>query len=257
MRRSVGFAALLLAALSVLALAGCGAPASDAKLLEAREWKVVKIGANPSSSGIAEQTSKFAAGTVTGSAGVNRYSGTYVAKSGSSISVKVGATTLMAGTPQAMAAEQDFLKALGDAASYAVDDSSLTFFDASGVSVLTYEVLKPTPLVGTPWKMAMYNNGRGGFQSALSSATVTAVFAADGTVSGNGGVNQYHGTYKISGASIKIDPLISTQMAGPEDAMAQESAYLAALQKSTTFAMEGTVMTLRDASGAAMVGYQQ
>ena len=47
-----------------------------------------------------------------------------------------------------------------------------------------------------------------------------------------------------------IDPqIVSTKMAGPDDLMAQEAAYLAALPKTATYVIDGDQLTLRDARG--------
>jgi heat shock protein HslJ len=247
---------VLALALVVAALSGCAAPPSNAKALEAHAWKVTKLGAS-AYSGSADITAKFAAGKISGSTGVNRYSGTYEAPKGNDITIALGPMTLMAGTPEAAKAESEYLAALKGAKSYKVDDTSLQLLDSSGAVTVEYAVDVPVALVGTDWTMVMYNNGRGGFQGAESSATVTALFAKDGTVSGNGGVNQYNATYTASDGTIKVGPVTSTKMAGPEDLMAQETAYLAALEKATVYAMEGDIMTLRDSTGAAMVGYRK
>lgn len=252
---------LLVCALAAVALSGCGSPAStsrasNAKGLGAHEWKVVKLGGN-AYSGQAAITAKFSAGAINGSTGVNLYSGTYQAAKGNEIVISLGPMTLRAGSPDAMKAESDYLAALKGAATYSVSDTSLTLLDSSGKATVEYAVDTPVALVGTNWTMNMYNNGRGGFQGAEASSTVTAVFAPDGTLSGNGGVNTYNATYTTSGSSIKIGPIASTKMAGPEALMTQETAYFAALEKATTYAMEGDIMTLRDSTGAAMVGYTQ
>lgn len=254
MKRVAVLLAVLIALVVASVAAGCGPKASNAKLLEAHQWRVTKIGAMPYT-GTTAITSKFSAGKISGDTGVNLYSGTYEAPSGNDISIKIGPMTLRAGAPAAMADEQQFIKALGEAASYAADDESLTLFDSTGQSLLTYSVYTPTALVGTKWTMTMYNNGHGGFQSAVATSVVTATFAADGTVSGSGGVNNYNGSYKTSGSNITVSGITSTKMAGPDDLMAQEDAYLAALEKVATYSIEGNRLEMRDAGGAAMVGY--
>lgn len=254
MLRSRMFLLVGLAALAAVVLVGCGSQSGNAKALEAHEWKVAKLG-SAAYSGSADITAVFSAGKLNGSTGINSYNGSYEAAKGNDISISLGAMTQRAGTPEAMKAESDYLKALSTAVSYAVDEQSLTLFDSSGNAVVAYIVEVPTPLVGTTWVMTAYNNGRGGFQSADSSGNVTAVFAQDGTLSGNGGVNNYSSTYTASGSTISIKPIVSTKMAGPEDLMTQEEAYFAALQKASKFAVEGDRLTLRDATGAAMAEY--
>jgi heat shock protein HslJ len=60
---------------------------------------------------------------------------------------------------------------------------------------------------------------------------ITAEFGTDGTLSGNSGVNNYSTTYETddAGKLTVSGEIVSTKMAGPEDAMARESAYLTAL----------------------------
>ena len=137
MRRLVFSLILVVAVCSAASLTGCGSSSSNAKLLEAHEWRVTKIG-GAAYSGTAGITTKFSAGKLSGSTGINRYSGTFSAATGNNLTVTLGPITRAAGTPDAMTAEAGFLKALGAVASYAVDDQSLTLFDASGRSVLVY-----------------------------------------------------------------------------------------------------------------------
>jgi heat shock protein HslJ len=139
MRRLFLSLLLVVAAFSAASILGCGASSSNAKLLEAHTWRVTKIG-DAAYNGSAAITSRFSAGKVSGSTGVNQYAGTYQAASGNNIAVTLGPMTLMAGTPDAMKAEADFVKALGSATSYAADDESLTLFDAGGQSALVYAV---------------------------------------------------------------------------------------------------------------------
>jgi len=48
---------------------------------------------------------------------------------------------------------------------------------------------------------------------------------------------------------------VSTQMAGPDDLMKLEAAYLAALPKTATYLIDGDELWLRDSTGAAMAVY--
>ena len=122
--------------------------------------------------------------------------------------------------------------------------------------LVSYGVVEATPLVGTDWDCVMYNNGRGGFQSVIETSTITAKFGEDKSLSGNAGVNTYRGTYTADAGKIEIAPAItSTMMAGPEDLMAQEQAYLQALPRATVYKIEGSRLMLRDSTGAAIAEY--
>ena len=246
----------LVIGLSAFLLAGCGgSKADDSKELGAHQWQATTIGGVSATQG-QPVTAAFEGGTITGNTGINQYQGSYDTASGNGISIKIGPMTRAAGSPVAMKIEAAYIAALGQATSYKVDDSKLTLMGSSGTELVVYKVFKPASLTGTDWEVTMYNNGRGGFQSVLSTSTVTAKFDPDGSLSGNGGVNQYNTTYTTSGSStISIKPPATTMMAGPPEVMDQETAYFAALGKTTTYAIEGSTLTLRAADGAAMVGY--
>jgi heat shock protein HslJ len=130
---------LLIAFTLTLAIAAVavGCTGNNSKLLEAHQWRVTKVGAQVYN-GPAEMTAVFSAGKLSGSTGINSYSGNYTAGSGSSISVTVGPMTLVGGSAAASKLETDFIKGLGSAASYAADDESLTLFDARGTATLTF-----------------------------------------------------------------------------------------------------------------------
>jgi heat shock protein HslJ len=252
---------LLAAAVALLALslAGCAPGKDNSGLLTGRAWQATEVrtargmAPAPSSGG---PTSEFASGKISGTTGVNRYNGTYTTKPGDKITITTGPMTLMAGPPAATALEQAFIEALKSATKYTVTETTLTLQNDAGDALVTYKVLKETPLVGTTWNCTMYNNGRGGFQSLIETSTITAVFGEDETLSGNAGVNNYNGKYSADNGAIKIDAAIaSTMMAGDPEVMAQEAAYLAALPNATVYKIEGSTLTLRDAGGAAMAAY--
>jgi heat shock protein HslJ len=247
-------------ALFAVAMTGCSPARDNSALLTGKVWQATEVKTAkglvpaPKSGG---PTSEFVSAKVSGTTGVNRYNGQYTTKSGDKIEITIGPMTLIAGPPAAMALEQSFVEALKSAKTYSVTDTTLELKDGSGDVVVTYGVLKETPLVGTKWNCTMYNNGRGGFQGVIPTSTITAVFAEDGSLSGNAGVNSYNGKYAADNGTIKIDPQIATtMMAGDPEVMAQEAAYLAALPKSTQYKIEGSTLTLRDATGAAMAGYE-
>jgi heat shock protein HslJ len=254
---------LMGALLAVVVLSSFGCSSSgrdDSALLAGNQWQATQVRTEkglvpaPSTGG---PTTEFADGKVSGSTGVNRYNGEYATKQGNKIEITIGPMTLMAGPPAAMALEQSFVTALKSATRYTVTETTLTLQDDAGDVLVSYKILKATPLVGTTWDCTMYNNGRGGFQSLVASSAITAVFGKDDSLTGNAGINNYNGKYSADNGSIKIDSAISsTMMAGDPEIMAQEAAYLAALPKATTYDIDGSTLTLRDATGAAMAAYQ-
>jgi heat shock protein HslJ len=259
----IAVAALL--ALALLGGAGCASSSlssptvpDNSKLLEGHAWKATEVAGVPSlvtQRGV-EITAVFAAGKLAGSGSVNRYTATYETQAADKIKISQPAATAMAGPPAAMAQEQAYFSALAKAASFAVTADSLKLLDDQGKTLVAYIAVKPTTLEGTQWEATMYNNGQGGLQSLAASSSITAQFSADGKLAGNASINQYSTTYKASGDTMAIDAkIVTTMMAGPDDLMKQEAAYLAALPKTATYVIDGDEMWLRDSSGAATAVY--
>ncbi len=269
MKRLVVWLATGTTILSLAALvAGCGAGGSvgggardrdDSKALQSKTWKATEIAGVESvlASKEFEATVKFTEGQMGGSATINRFNATYVTGSGNTIEVGEPVNTLMAGPPEAMAQEQAYLAAIQKAVAYEVTQDSLTLLDDEGKILVKYQVVPDAELIGTQWRAIAYNNGRGGLESLAPESSITATFAEDGTLGGKASINQYTTTYTVSGRDqMTIGAEIAvTRMAGPEDLMAQEAAYLAALPQTSTYEIDGDSLWLRDASGAALAQY--
>jgi len=202
-------------------------------------------------------------GQITGSAGCNNYFGSYSADMGA-ISIGPLASTEMFCMEPAGVMDQEtaYLAAIQKAARYTVGAGELTLTDASGMRLARYVVSTETSaenLMGKEWRMASYNNGKGGVQSTLTGTMVSAFFGADGQVTGSAGCNNYFGTYTVTGDRIAIASLGATKMmcGEPSGVMNQESAYLAALEASVMYAIEGSTLTLMDGGGAVMVTFTE
>jgi heat shock protein HslJ len=214
-----------------------------------------------------EITAKFGDdGKMGGSAGCNQYNTTYdtsgATPTGGSISFGMVATTMMmCGEPDGiMDQEQAYLAALESVTSFEIEGEQLTLYDHQGTRMAAFTVQPATLLVGTAWEVIRYDNGKGGYTSALLGTTITALFAEDGSLTGSAGCNNYTSSYQLDdpnadGGSISIGPAATTRMmcAEPEGIMDQEQAYLAALQSAATYAIEGDQFELRDAAGTRMV----
>jgi heat shock protein HslJ len=271
-RRALPLAAAALFALAALVGSGCSsgssaspssaspssAGADDGTALEGKVWQATAIEGVTTvltAKGV-EVTAAFAAGELSGSGGVNRYTATYETQPGGKITISQPAATLMAGPPKAMAQEQAYFAALTKATRFAVTADALTLTDDQGTVLVRYAVVQPTKLEGTEWDALAYNNGKGGLQSLAASSAITATFGSDGSLTGNASINRYTTTYTTSGDTMSVDAAIATtKMAGPDDLMKQEAAYLAALPKTATYTIEGDELWLRDASGAALAHY--
>lgn len=187
---------------------------------------------------------------VSGSAGCNRYSGSYTV-SGSSITLSSIASTMMACETPVMDQETIYLNALGEAKTYTVKGSQLSLFDSGGSTLAVYNA-QTQDLSGTSWNVISYNNGKQAVTSVMIGTSLTAEFGSDGTLSGNSGCNSYSGAYKLNGTQITVGPLASTKKFcnNPVGVMDQESQYLAALQSAATYLVEGNTLELRTQDGA-------
>lgn len=255
---------VFIGALALLALAaGCGnatGQADDSKALEGRTWRATAIAGltEVQTAKGAAATAKFSAGQAGGSGSVNTWGASYATGPGNTIQISDLMTTEMAGPQDLMKQEAAYYAALPKAATYKVTETSLTLFDSEGAVLVTYEAVPPAPLTGTEWQTVGYHAGTSSDQVVSSDdPVITAVFAADGTLSGNAGVNQYSTKYTTAAdGTMTIDPQIaSTKMAGPDSHMAQERAYLEALPKTAIYAIDGDQLTLRDASGEVVAQF--
>jgi heat shock protein HslJ len=94
-------------------------------------------------------------------------------------------------------------------------------------------------LAGTEWRLQDLCG-----ETVITNFQASLAFAADGAISGNGGVNRFNGRIALEEKNLKVAPLAATKMAGPPAAMAQESNYLKALQSATAIQVEGNSLTI-------------
>jgi heat shock protein HslJ len=232
----------------MMILAACASPGSQAGGgdLTGKVWALTELAGKPPAAGVGISAEFGSDGKVSGSAGCNRYSGTYTV-SGNSITISSSmATTMMMCDEAIMEQESAYLKALGEAKTYAVKGDQLTLTGADKTSLAIYKA-QSQDLSGTSWEVTGYNNGKQAVIGTLAGTNLTADFGKDGNLSGNAGCNTYSGAYKVNGDQITIGPLVSTMMAcsEPEGVMEQETQYLAALQSAATYQIEGNVLQLR------------
>jgi len=82
-------------------------------------------------------------------------------------------------------------------------------------------------------------------------------FEADGALKGNGGCNNFFGSYQTSESSFEVGPLGATRMACPEPIMDMEDAFMGALQAGKSFKRERIKLELFDEHGAAVMTLAQ
>lgn len=231
----------------IMILAACtSSGAQQGGDLTGKVWALTELKGNPPVAGTGIFAEFTADGKVAGSAGCNRYNGTYTV-SGSNITFSSPmASTMMMCEQAVMDQESAYLKALGEAKTFAVKGDQLTLTGGDGSKLAVYKA-QSQDLAGTTWEATAYNNGKQAVVGVLEGTTLTASFDKDGALSGNSGCNTFNGPYKVEGDQITIGLLASTMMmcSDPEGVMEQEAQYLAALQSAAKYQIEGNVLQLR------------
>jgi len=127
------------------------------------------------------------------------------------------------------------------------------------------ETVEAPELGGTSWKVTDYSQASGTITNVWKTE-VTISFAADGTVSGSAGCNDYEATWMVSGAydefesgvpdrndgqELILDSLAWTEVACEDEAiMEQEAEILDLLQRGSRWVLIRGNFHLRDAEGA-------
>jgi heat shock protein HslJ len=208
-------------------------------------------------------TANFAAdGNVTGNAGCNHYGGSY-SLDGTNLSVSSVFSTLMyCETPGVMEQEAGYLGHLANVSSYRVEGDRLILTDAAGTDLLFFvqaAEVPAVPLTGTEWTLESYSSPEGeSVSSVIVGTTITATFSDDGNVTGNAGCNSYGAGYVLDGATIIIEPPISTKMNCnyPEGVMNQENTYLNLLTSVAGYRIDGDRLDLLDGAGETLLSYR-
>ncbi len=103
---------------------------------------------------------------------------------------------------------------------------------------------QPGGLANTHW--TLISQGTPGSETpVIAGSGLTLEFGAAGQATGSGGCNTFGATYQIKGNGITFGPINSTMKACADNSlMQQEQQYFLALQKATTFNMNGDRMLI-------------
>lgn len=228
----------------------CRVPAAPAPAatLEGANWRLLALPGQTVPGGNGAPTARFEGGRVSGFSGCNRFMGSYTVDR-DKLTVGTLAGTMMACPEPAMAVEKAFMAAFSGTLTSNVAGNRLSLTPAAGGNALQFE-LEPKPsLEGVKWEVTGYNNGRQAVVSPQLDTRLTVVFK-DGQVSGNSGCNSFHGSFKVEGNSLSIGPLATTRMmCSAEGVMAQEQAFIAALQTATTWAISRGMLDVHRKDG--------
>ena len=190
--------------------------------------------------------------SASGSDGCNRYWTTFEQDGQNLTFNQPMAGTMMACEKEVMAQASEYRETLATVTSFMRSARQLVLFAGNDI-VLTY-IADVETLEGTSWDVVNYNNGREAVVGLLEGTEITLNFD-ETDLNGNAGCNNYFAGYAVKGKHIIVDPPGATMMVceAPEGAMAQEAAYLAALESAATFRIEGDQLWLRTAEDAIAV----
>src|SRR5262249_53529586 len=98
------------------------------------------------------------------------------------------------------------------------------------------------------WKLTTYTDATGAKIDVPAGVAPTTVFTG-ATVAGNGGCNTFNGQVTVNGPAITFSGVSSTQKACEAPASTVESAYFAALNAVTQYAVSGSTLILSGPDG--------
>ncbi|WP_255331389.1 META domain-containing protein [Methanocalculus taiwanensis] len=193
---------------------------------------------------------------LSGSAGCNRYFGSFEAN-GNGIAIDgIGSTKMFCGDAGVMDQEQKYIATLGEVSSFEIGSETLTLFDEEGHARLIFHP-KSTEITleSSRWMLESITESETVIR-ALPDRAVTAIFD-NGSVGGSGGCNSYSAAYEVSeNGLLKIEPPIQTLVyCMPEELMDQESRYFSLLPEMKAYEIEDDRLLLSSSDGEIVLSF--
>jgi copper homeostasis protein (lipoprotein) len=107
----------------------------------------------------------------------------------------------------------------------------------------------------TYWKL-LELNGQPVAAEAGSREAHLQLSPSGATVAGSTGCNQVMGKYELDDESLRFSKMATTRMACPEALMAQESAFLKALETAAAWKISGNRLELKDVHGTVLARFE-
>ena len=164
------------------------------------------------------------------------------------------ATTRMAGTPEVMAFESEYLTTLSGIDSFNVDEDNgvkyLTLQNSNENSILKYQLQNDEK-----WVVQALYNGTSLEDISNVENKPYLIFSPDGSLSGSTGINIVNLSYEIdkSKNELVIDEGVMTLKAGDEDASEIETDFLSDLMDVTNYSQDGNTMNLLGSDGTILL----
>ncbi len=208
-------------------------------------WLLEDLRGAPPVAGTAVTATFGTDGRVAGSAGCNSYGASFTL-AGDRLTISDAMSTQMACMGEGiMEQESAFLRALEDVRTYRSTHERLELRDDAGAAILTFAVTSQD-LADTSWIITNLYAGNA-VTSVLNGTEATVSFTADG-VSASAGCNQLRGAATFGEGTIKLGPVAGTRKLcpTPEGLMEQEAQLIAALERATSYRVEGNTLRLMD-----------
>ena len=177
---------------------------------------------------------------ISGSSGCNDYAGS-ATLDGQNMTIGPLISTEKACLEQPLnTQEAAFLNGLQNSQSFAAADTTLTIGYPDGVLIWGKQQNQDT-LEGTTWNLESYGPAA---SPVLPLETMTLVFGANNAISGKAVCNSYFSNATISGNTISIEPVGSTEMSCGDAGNLRELAFRKALGSAQTFTATDTTLSI-------------
>jgi len=192
---------------------------------------------------------------VNGSGGCNNYNTSYTADDQGNLTINGPIASTLMNCEIGMEQEGFFLGSLEKVSGYtlAEDGHLLLNYDSGAVYDEQLNFVRGTAFADTQWVLTGYGDPNN-LTASQAGVMTTAVFAADGTVSGSGGCNQYSAGYNLQEGQIGIGLPTSTLMAC-DVGMEQEQAFLGILENAGSYRLGLGALDITSADGASMLRF--
>lgn len=175
--------------------------------------------------------------------GCNNLMGAFELKSANKIKFERGISTMMA--CDNMEVEQGLSKILPLVTKYTISNDTLSFVDSKKNIKAQFKLKKEdlSVLLKGKWELDYLGFSNKPIAQLFNTRKPTLEFNTnEETLVGNGGCNNYSGTYRADGHKLKFGPIASTKMACPS--LDGESIYFQNLQKISSFSVHEDQLTL-------------
>lgn len=195
-------------------------------------------------------TAELSEDVVSGSSGCNTYRASYEVDGDLlRLTGPIAGTRKMCPEPQ-MLVESEVLLRLEQVASFRVDGDELTLLDGEGELLLGLQAVGPNSLLGTWQVVSIHVPER---QAIVGVDGDLHLSFEDGIVHGHAGCNTFSGPWASDGRTLRVGPLATTVMMGPEPIMRQEQELFGALGSVVGWRVAtGHVDLLREDGGIAV-----